>query len=420
LKLSLIKFIFIAAVCSCHSYGHPPHFNQEQFYNLTTSLLEKLPQNEQQVTQASPFYVIVVTRSGTKEISKGVQSQIYDILNRLITTKQQNVIQLDLTKSLGIVVFNEYFFSGKLVQGTSSATSENEACIGKNFSEISPRFIFAINSLSCSKSGTFLTGRSVPLNSETEFPISPENLLRLANSPTYPNYLGAYYNKPIQAPLVRFGLDIEKIQKNIHSTCAPYSQYDITNRTIFWQNGIHVAQYCKGIYEVECDTEIERGAYYFLGDQEIVVDNKNPLGQAIKDNFDVQICADHQYAIGLSSPAKNFQILQSNTCTSCPKEWQVCNPTATSENRQKYENQIREKSPQQVALLTTLYPSPYFIHANGGVENSWREFSYSMFQKEGNGTSGAPSHYLAPIPAFYFQQIKIEDVTINIEVYKIQ
>jgi hypothetical protein len=430
-----------------YSFGYPIGFNEPAFEELKLALL-KSTQITATAEQArnTPFYVIVLTRVNNTPLSPQSIGGIREILDNLlqkenlerVPDKLSSILDKilkslgigitdEILKSLGIVITNEYFFSGK-----SPMDSAQEAQIGTSFSSISPRYIFAINSLTRSQ-GQFdspsLARREVHLPTNNLLTFPPTNLIQAAAKITHPNYLGnlssIFSGKRLDPPAAVNSL--VQISTNLGNQLIPEGiAGTITNRTIFWYHGIPGVQWCKRTYAMECDKEISEGYQFVLGDpkRDPYSDSKpyNHFEQLIKDNFDVQICADHQYGIGVEQRnPKNFQILQSNTCASIP---QMCSSVLHADNpeqlRKFYQQTYKERlvsSSKGVKSIDMLYPHPYFIHADGGAVTQ-APFSINMYSRE-EVSRHRIKPYLQPSPAIRWFQFTLDGEKFRIEIHKI-
>jgi hypothetical protein len=279
MKYFWIKSILIATMLSAYSFGYPVNFEVDEFNRLKLALL-KVTNQAATLNDAAqtPFYIIVLTRGGKSPLSEldsgattSKSSEIHRIISELFNTpntlptqasRTEGEIPQYLDRSLGIVVFNEYFFSGQTPMDSSL-----EADLGHQFSDISPRYIFAINSLTLSQGGHFQEANSVPIEPQGKASLHPVNLIGLATNPKYPNLLTEIQSgQPQSDPLVetREQVPSGSSQNQIRRGQA------ITNRTVFWNNQVPVAQYCKNTYALESGTEIRKGASYFIGYQTIM------------------------------------------------------------------------------------------------------------------------------------------------------
>lgn len=177
-----------------------------------------------------------------------------------------------------------------------------------------------------------------------------------------------------------------------------------------------------------------KGCRFALGASAIRPIADDELGDAIQQNFCVQICADHQYAIGVLPTWINFQILQSNICRSVPQDQNK----SSRENCDKSIREVYDKLSQEsysvkyeallangdlLKKLRALYVAPYFIHANGGSSvNS--DFSENMYQRDAVSRKNSLLYH-KPSPACYHVQFELKgeqepDEQFSIEMYKIQ
>jgi hypothetical protein len=174
------------------------------------------------------------------------------------------------------------------------------------------------------------------------------------------------------------------------------------------------------MYQEECDKDILEGAYVGIGNERLIPLYFSELANVIKANIDIQICSDHQYALGLSDQGKNFQILQSNYIESTPKVvWHqdAANP-ATYPGRYTAPLVI---SPKMIELNQKLYKGSYFIHADG--DPAVPSPSLSMYHQERTSSDLPPYHL--PSTACLTIRFVLEDETTQrdhtfcIEVYSI-
>jgi hypothetical protein len=409
-----------------YSFGYPIGFNKPAFEVLKLALLKSMDASAT-AEQASrnPFYVIVLTRQHRNPLDNIIIRHIHKILTSLIHNSNEPVpniqqtagtVPTDMTTSLGLVITNEYFFSGK-----QPMHSGREAKIGEKFSRISPRYLFAINSL-VQIQDLHTTTIAVPIIGVNAELFTQQDLIRRAKSTTHANYMEQFSQiywevpgaeaLPLQS-LVEIPPDLQKI----HAQAASFDS--ITNRTIFWHNSIYQTSYCKNTYQSECDDEIMKGKLYCLGTPVMFEHTDSEIAAAIQNNIDIQICADHQYAIGSSATAKNFQILQSNQIQSIPQGAWIDEKGNAYTYKSWYEH-VLFSSPRMIEITHELYKGAYFIHANGNPEET--PYSKSMYQQE--QPNPALPHYPHPSPACFMVQFGLTDAQNNyipfcIEVYKI-
>ncbi|MDR1034910.1 MAG: hypothetical protein LBL32_03180, partial [Holosporales bacterium] len=164
--------------------------------------------------------------------------------------KQEGSIPPDFSNSLGIVVFNEYFFSGQ-----SPMDSRQEAAIGINLSSTRPGYIFAINSLSKSEEwndksmGLFTTQGAVPWQVGNAIICAPSELQVITTIKNQTNYSGHFWDIYSNGPFVPEGPPQSrvKIQPSVLESLenrprSPNSKI-IVNRTIFWHNRLPELSY---------------------------------------------------------------------------------------------------------------------------------------------------------------------------------
>lgn len=438
MKYLWIKSILIVTVLCGDIWAYPVNFNVQAFNALKLALLKSTNQaaTAEQATQ-TPFYVVVVTRKATTQLDRAIVSQIREILSALIngatppTTRlsaqsiqsTEGTVPTKIKNSLGIVVFNEYFFSGK-----SPMDITQEADIGTSFSVIRPGFIFAINSLSCSQ-GDFLNGEEVPVPIDSIHHITPSDLKGISDQETHKNYLmGCGYDVPSsQAPLQSLVDITQALNTNLAMRTPAIRPETITNRTIFWHDTGPAAQYCKNTYQEDCDVLIQQGFNYVLGNPTKTIEplsllgreTLSPLGNEISKNFEVQICADHQHALGVSETGKNFQILQSNYCISAP---QVIWANTAQGKRKEYHKRYKKiyfSSANKRENINKMLPGAYFIHASGGtiVDSNLRK---NMYQRVTIAQGAMHLTYHHPTRVDYRVQFALGGEQLSIEIYKIR
>jgi hypothetical protein len=409
--------------------AYPIGFDAPAFEGLKLALLQsRNPRATADIASETPFHVVVVTQlqkyALSSDATTGQIPQITSILEEILTKASPTKLPQEFKyrgtiparNSLGIVVFNEYFFSGP-----SPMDSRQEAAIGRQISQTIPNYVFAITSLTQSQTGTFQDSNSVSIQPAGKASLQPINLIGLSKTPKYPDLLSHVIGgKASLAPLVSTGAQAHYGSSQI----KPLSGQAITNRTIFWYNGEPVAQYCKNTYHQECDDEIRKGASYYIGYQTIMEKQNNQVAKAIRNNFDVQICSDHQFGLGIRTGCRlNFQILTSFTIQSIPLMY-WCDATTETNARltpiQHYQREyekIIQKNPGKRAIVEAMINGAYFIHADGQILVRF-PFPLNMYQREAASTTQFQPYH-QPSPVTLFAQFMINKDPFKIEIYQI-
>jgi hypothetical protein len=194
-----IKSILIVNILCGYGFGYPIGFDEAAFNNLKWELLKRRkPGSPEELATQIPFYVAVVTRTGKEQLTNEQFEVLSAIFHGIIMNRtpmgiptEQGAIPADIKSSQGIVIFNEYFFSGKSPDLGTIPSSQHETVIGQQLSKICPRYIYAINSLTRSP-GEFTQPGEIQLPANSHVYHSSQ-LEQESNSKSQQNVKLGYY-----------------------------------------------------------------------------------------------------------------------------------------------------------------------------------------------------------------------------------